>query len=1324
MNRNSNYRLNDQKTFCQASIFRTTLAAIIFINIFIFSVSDRANGDNQGWPSYMHDRSCSGISREAIEAPLQRQWIYTSPAAPKPAWEDPQHAFVEGSYELPRMKFDDAFYAVAAGGKAYFGSSVDNKVYCLDAATGQVQWEYFTNGPVRLAPTVYDGRVYVGSDDGYVYCLDASSGRLVWKLRGSVGEQRVLGNGKMISLWPIRTNVLVDDGIAYFCAGVFPGERVYVRAVNADDGAPVWQNDTIGDLETGRKDFAPQGYLLASKDYLFVPSGRINKFCFDRKTGGLLRQIGDIGTYAVLDGSTLYSGTQGSVSSSVQQSGRAVFASFKGKRIVVTAESTYLLDNTTITAVNRDAYSKALKTQRALARKRKELEDAKPDDLNEQLDSIKKQVEENVIALDNSTQWSYDQTGLDSLILAGDLVFAGGQNEVIALDKSTGQEVWRDKVNGRAAGLAAAGGHLLVSTDKGDIYCFAKGDAPVVAKQQVVSNPYPKDELTPVYQGAAEKIINETGIQKGYCLVLGCGTGRLAYEIAKRTEDLMIYGVESDAKKVSYAREVLDSAGLYGTRICVEQSELDSVAYSDYFANLIVCDNTLITGQLQTSAAEAYRMLKPCGGVLYMGHSSKAPKSGGFLKRLFGGKKLSKKKLSNWFSSADIKEPVDISKAGGVWAKLERGSLPGAGSWTHQYGDAGNPAASEDQLVKCPLGLLWFGEPGPNKFPSRHARNVAPLSINGRVFLQGVELKEGSQHRGNRYEGKNVIMCFDAYNGTMYWEKEIPGAYRVSMPTECGNLACNEDSIFVAAGEKCFRLDSSTGEVKKIYKTPAAEDGTLGNWAYVAVADGLLFGSTFSGSQYSDSVFAVDIETQEHRWIHTGEKIRNNAIAIDDGRIYFADSKASTEQQHQAAMARIEKYKAEKGIDETKAQELLNNADVRIVTALNILTGDKVWEKPVDVTGCGSSSLVAICKKGVLFFCGAYRNGHYWDQFLSGKFSPRRAVALSANDGTELWSKAMGYRTRPLVIGDTLYADPWAFDIYTGEQKTRLHPFTGEPTVFEFERPGHHCGTVSGCPNTLFFRSWWAAYYDLLDDYGTGHFSSIRLGCWINMIPANGLVIQPEASSGCTCEYSNQCTVVFQPRKLNKAWGIFASRGKMTPIMNMAINLGAPGDRRDSNGKLWLSYPRPQARMRLDLDIEIDASSKQAFFNKAAEYCSISNTESPWLYASGCLGVKSLTIPVIGERENPAVYTVRLGFADTENDKTGQRIFDIKLQNKLLEKNFDIIQAAGAPNKVVVKEFHGVTINDKLKIEFASKTKTPILNCIEITREQQLTAKK
>jgi len=40
-----------------------------------------------------------------------------------------------------------------------------------------------------------------------------------------------------------------------------------------------------------------------------------------------------------------------------------------------------------------------------------------------------------------------------------------------------------------------------------------------------------------------------------------------------------------------------------------------------------------------------------------------------------------------------------------------------------------------------------------------------------------------------------------------------------------------------------------------------------------------------------------------------------------------------------------------------------------------------------------------------------------------------------------------------------------------------------------------------------------------------------RPGCWINLIPAGGLLLAPEASSGCTCNFSVQTSLALIPVK-------------------------------------------------------------------------------------------------------------------------------------------------------------------------------------------------
>ena len=63
----------------------------------------------------------------------------------------------------------------------------------------------------------------------------------------------------------------------------------------------------------------------------------------------------------------------------------------------------------------------------------------------------------------------------------------------------------------------------------------------------------------------------------------------------------------------------------------------------------------------------------------------------------------------------------------------------------------------------------------------------------------------------------------------------------------------------------------------------------------------------------------------------------------------------------------------------------------------------------------------------------------------------------------------LGYRVRPLVVGDTLHAEPWAFDLRTGRQKMRVNPITGREEIWQFARPGHHCGCPAITRSTVEF---------------------------------------------------------------------------------------------------------------------------------------------------------------------------------------------------------------------------------------------------------------
>jgi len=496
--------------------------ALALLVVFGLSPEEIWGGD---WPTYQHDIRRSGVTAERLVPPLAEQWVFESRHAPVPAWGDPQPKAIEGNLELPRLRFDDAFHVAAVADAVYFGSSADHMVHALDASTGELRWSAYTGGPVRLAPTVWQRKLYVGSDDGFVYCLDTADGRELWKFRAAPHPDKVLGNGRLISLWPVRTGVLIDkggagtdggagtNGIAYFAAGVFPSEGLYLYAVNAETGELIWKNDAYA--RGGLGELSPQGYLLASASRLFVPSGRCVPGAFDRSNGrGLYqpmlswRREGLFGgTYALLAGDHLYNGTE-QILAYTQTTGKLVH-SYPGHRIVFAKDSAYLMTGKEVLGLDRKAYPAARKRERALEQKAaslgglrkslaaaraelaeirietiqaelaaldEKLESLRPrphrqskeyDDLTKKRDALNKQLQDKIRRRDSlakkiaetrakidsiakeetevkrlveeATRWRCPFVGRDALILAGDVLFAGGKDRVIGQEGLDGE---------------------------------------------------------------------------------------------------------------------------------------------------------------------------------------------------------------------------------------------------------------------------------------------------------------------------------------------------------------------------------------------------------------------------------------------------------------------------------------------------------------------------------------------------------------------------------------------------------------------------------------------------------------------------------------------------------------------------------------------------------------------------------------------------------------------------------------------------------------------------------------------------------------------
>ncbi len=440
----------------------------------------------QAWPTYRHDMARSGRTEAKLSLPMQETFRWRSPRRPRPAWPGPAKRDAYNKVEglEPRLAFDRAFHVVGESGRIYFGSSADDQVRCIDSTTAKVLWSFFTEAPVRFAPTWSGGRLYFGSDAGHASCVDARTGKQLWRFRAAPRDVRVPGNGRLMSPWPVRSSVVVSGGSAYFCAGLFPSEGAWLCALGARSGKKKFLAALSGTH--------PQGYMLASRTRLYVPTGRGRPAVHERQSGKKIRDMGGQGgTFALLGGDSLIYGP-GKTGQLGEFSGPSAdqVATFQGLHMAVHGDLAWLHSGRDVSSLNRTRFLRLVAEQRQLGRQRKALEKeiaalrkkAKPKarakvgaKQTRAILQIGEKLQKIGAELPKCVRWRTPCDLRYEMIMAAGLLLVGGDGEVRAYAAKDGKQVWQAPVVGRAWGLAVVDDRLYVSTDEGVIHGFSGG---------------------------------------------------------------------------------------------------------------------------------------------------------------------------------------------------------------------------------------------------------------------------------------------------------------------------------------------------------------------------------------------------------------------------------------------------------------------------------------------------------------------------------------------------------------------------------------------------------------------------------------------------------------------------------------------------------------------------------------------------------------------------------------------------------------------------------------------------------------------------------
>ena len=1244
------------------------------------------------WPMWRYDAGHTAASPDDLPESLNLVWSrqYTPR---EQTWDDPLNNDV--------MQFDKAFEPIVLGDRVFLGFNDSDKVVAFDANTGDEAWAFYTDGPVRFPAVGWKDRVYFVSDDGFLYCVQATDGQLVWKFRGGPSARKVLGNKRVISMWPARGGPVIRDNTLYFAASIWPFLGTFIYAMDPDTGQVQWVNDGTGaqyhKQPHGAPSFAgvaPQGTLTATRDTLLVPGGRSVPAAFDRATGQLRH-------FRINDG------------------GKGTGGSF------VIASDTEFYVHTRLRGVCQFDVKTGNKMKfgrKPIPKDKDKDDDNRPDlTMNEPVldgDTIYTATDKAVMAVDakRNVQWQLKVDGSGDLIKAGDRLYVAGKNSIVAIRLPIGNEKpaikWRTKPNGEVCRLVAGGGKLIAVTLDGRIDVYGE-NTPAGGPKEHMTAPA---KNTPVASTQARAMLKGAGVDQGYAMVYGIDDPS-TLDMLLAASDLRIVAFDPDAGKIDKLRRRYDALGLYGTRIALHQGDPLTALTPPYIASLVMVGKSLAPRYATEPFIQTiYNNVRPYGGVLWFPVAGQQQAE---IVALVENGTLPKAKAM----------PI-----GSDLLVFREGALPESAPWTHLYGSIANTVKSDDRLVKMPLGILWFGGNSNMDVLPRHGHGPCPQVIGGRLFI----------------EGMNSLSARDVYTGRVLWKREFgdlgtymvyydntyantpldPAYNQVHTPganSRGTNYVATAEAVYLAIDNKCLILDVKTGETKKEIKLPAGVDGRpAGRWAYLGVYDDVLLAGAEFGD-YSNRMAGVKFKSTAKRtdaWSFdlftsrglvafdrfTGEMLWrtdaqfgfvHNGIVAGNGRVYCLD-------------------KLPKGVEEQLARRgRVGPKDYRLL-ALDARTGEVVWERSKDIFGTwlGYSE-----QHDVLLQAGSASSDRSPQEVGQGM------IAHRGEDGSTIWERKDAKYAGPSILhNDIIFTNSQSYkttsgamSLLNGSPVTLTNPITGKEEPWQFTR-AYGCNTAVASEHMIMFRSGAAGYYDLNANCGVGNFGGFRASCSSNVIAADGVLNAPDYTRTCSCSYQNQTSLALVHMPDVETWTVseFTEFGDDIRLERVGINLGAPGDRRAENGTLWIEYPGV-AGEPTPVNIELDGDGLAMFRRHAS---AVDGPGLAWVAASGARNIDGLTIDVNsqpGARGEAGVkYTVGLHFAEPDDVLPGQRVFDVAIQGKTVLTDFDIVKEAGGRFQSVVRQFPGVAATDTITITLTPKGSEdlgPVLSGAEIVVE-------
>ena len=1267
--------------------YRTIL---VWISIATFwpLVPDRLGfGSDTEWPTWRGDAARSGTTTQVLTVPLQLHWTRHLPT-PRPAWPD----------EQGKVRFDASYEPVVARGLVFVPGSADDTLTALNLEDGRIVWRHFADGPVRFAPVLQGDRLLFVSDDGCLTCLQADHGAVIWKRRGGPDGRKVLGNDRLVSMWLARGAPVVFGQTVYWAAGIWPFMGIFVEAVDIASGKVVWTNSGSGSEYLVQQHnspafagIAPQGYLVANEQYLLVSGGMTVPAVLERATGKFLyyrpgdRELGkDVGGYEVLLGPDWFS-TRGRLhvladgepraEAPVDLIGLDAVWGVAGKHVVVSQTRIEQYIETSVDKTGKE-------TQTTKYRLPEQFRVGLPDGISR----LHARLANGLLASDDN-----GRVALLELPRPG--------SETVSIQ-------WETTVDGRLWALVVADKRLVTVDRSGTLRCYGPprsdlSDPRVYHDPDTTNHPAPS--ATPESVSDMTLSLEMTTARQGYAVL---DQPRSVDELWPWIEQTRFHvlALVADEQRVESLRNELRDLGVLASRVAVVRGDLRSARLPPYLAEVLVTANAQIPDGPLPDARRPYleavfTALRPYSGLAVI----KCPAEvGAAYARCFDA----------------YKEQVTVSSSDSRLFVRRTGPPPGSGTWTSQNGDAGNTLVSQETNVKTPMGVLWFGGPSNREVLPRHGHGPTPQVIGGRLFI----------------EGRDMLRAVDVYTGQLLWQREFkdvglffentdhhPGANAIG-----GNYVCTDDSVYLAWGRRCLRLDPATGATLAEFTLPPDESGPEPYWGYLGVWDDYLIAGSSPMLLYalapgekkddddkeqlkrevplfarfgegSRRLIVMNRLTGQVHWTRDAQfNFRHNAIAIGDGKLFCLDR--MTEQR----------------LAHFRRRGVVSTADF-FLYALDLSDGRVCWQS----TDCAFGTWLAYNETNGRLLQGGSKNGdRAADEVGVG------LALLDGETGTVLWRNADDYGGPPLFYLREIVTQGTAYDQATGQRKSRQHPLTGEEVAWKFTR-NYGCSTAIGCTNLLTFRSAAAGFFDLTNDGGTGNWGGFRSSCTSNLIAADGVLNAPDYTRTCTCSYQNQCSLALIHMPDVEAWTFNSVRSGADRIRRLGINFGAPGDRRTDDGTLWLDFPSVGGPSP-DVPLSIHGDALTYFREHSLR---VGSQHLPWVFASGVRGARRITIQCANSAKSdvsPLPCSVRLYWRSADGQEL-QRMVTSSVQVTGAQQSCTCEEVATTETNTacLVQQWRDVPVKNQLEIDVrpiagsdpTTLQERPLLCGIEIVAE-------